>query len=61
MVQNREEDIVIVSALRTPIGNFSGAFATLPAHKLGETHNIHRTLIAAMATVHGQETPVCVK
>ncbi len=30
------EDIVIVSAARTPVGSFSGAFATLPAHKLGE-------------------------
>ncbi len=31
------EDIVIVSAARTPVGSFSGAFATVPAHKLGET------------------------
>src|SRR5436190_9203116 len=30
------EDVVIVSAARTPVGAFSGAFATLPAHKLGE-------------------------
>jgi len=30
------EDIVIVSAARTPVGSFSGSFATLPAHKLGE-------------------------
>jgi acetyl-CoA C-acetyltransferase len=30
------EDVVIVSAARTPVGTFSGAFATLPAHKLGE-------------------------
>src|SRR3954468_22156392 len=30
------EDVVIVSAARTPVGSFSGAFATLPAHKLGE-------------------------
>lgn len=28
--------IVIVSALRTAIGNFNGALATLPAYKLGE-------------------------
>lgn len=33
---NREEDIVIVSALRTAIGNLSGGLAALPAHKLGE-------------------------
>ena len=29
-------EIVIVSALRTAIGNFSGGLASLPAHKLGE-------------------------
>jgi acetyl-CoA C-acetyltransferase len=31
------EDVVIVSAARTPVGSFNGAFATVPAHKLGET------------------------
>jgi len=30
------EDVVIVSAARTPVGSFSGSFATLPAHRLGE-------------------------
>src|ERR1700729_383637 len=30
------DDVVIVSAARTPVGSFNGAFATLPAHKLGE-------------------------
>ncbi len=30
------EDIVIVSAARTPVGNFNGAFATMPAHELGK-------------------------
>lgn len=30
-------EVVIVSALRTPIGNFSGGLASVPAHKLGET------------------------
>ena len=29
------EDIVIVSAARTPVGSFNGAFATVPAHELG--------------------------
>ena len=29
------EDVVIVSAARTPVGSFSGAFATMPAHDLG--------------------------
>jgi acetyl-CoA C-acetyltransferase len=28
-------DIVIVAAARTPVGSFSGAFATTPAHELG--------------------------
>jgi acetyl-CoA C-acetyltransferase len=30
------EDVVIVSAARTPVGSFNGAFAGLPAHRLGE-------------------------
>ncbi|MBV9749167.1 MAG: acetyl-CoA C-acetyltransferase [Acetobacteraceae bacterium] len=30
------EDIVIVSAARTPVGNFNGAFAAMPAHELGK-------------------------
>src|ERR1700690_301296 len=30
------DDVVIVAAARTPVGSFNGAFATLPAHKLGE-------------------------
>ena len=29
------EDVVIVSAARTPVGSFNGAFATVPAHTLG--------------------------
>lgn len=29
-------DIVIVAAARTAIGSFNGAFATVPAHVLGE-------------------------
>ena len=28
-------EIVIVSAARTPVGSFNGAFATMPAHDLG--------------------------
>jgi acetyl-CoA C-acetyltransferase len=31
------EDIVIVSAARTPVGSFNGAFGTVPAHILGQT------------------------
>ena len=30
------DDVVIVAAARTPVGAFNGAFATVPAHKLGE-------------------------
>src|ERR1700761_865185 len=30
------EDVVIVAAQRTPVGSFSGAFASVPAHRLGE-------------------------
>ena len=30
-----KDDIVIVSAARTPVGSFGGALATLPAHELG--------------------------
>src|SRR5712675_1448962 len=31
-----KDDIVIVSAARTPVGAFNGAFASLPAHDLGK-------------------------
>ena len=31
------EDIVIVSAVRTPVGSFMGAFGAVPAHVLGST------------------------
>src|SRR5216110_2446948 len=30
------DDIVIVSAARTPVGSFNGAFGSLPAHELGK-------------------------
>src|SRR3979490_2246423 len=29
------DDVVIVSAARTPVGSFNGAFATMPAHDVG--------------------------
>src|SRR6202163_237691 len=32
-----KDDVVIVSATRTPVGAFNGAFATVPAHELGRT------------------------
>jgi acetyl-CoA C-acetyltransferase len=31
-----QDDVVIVSAARTPVGSFNGAFANLPAHELGK-------------------------
>ncbi len=31
-----KDDIVIVGAVRTPVGAFNGAFANLPAHDLGK-------------------------
>jgi acetyl-CoA C-acetyltransferase len=30
------DDVVIVAGARTPVGSFNGAFASVPAHKLGE-------------------------
>jgi len=38
-----QDDIVIVSAARTPVGSFNGAFANVPAHELGRTA-IHEAL-----------------
>src|SRR5215213_3338553 len=35
-VSKMKDDIVIVSAARTPVGSFNGAFANLPAHDLGK-------------------------
>jgi acetyl-CoA C-acetyltransferase len=31
-----QDDVVIVSAARTPVGAFNGVFASLPAHELGK-------------------------
>ncbi|MFN8959137.1 MAG: acetyl-CoA C-acetyltransferase, partial [Hyphomonadaceae bacterium] len=45
-------DIVIVSAARTPIGSFSGAFATVEAHELGKTAIVEAL---ARAGVSGDE------
>jgi acetyl-CoA C-acetyltransferase len=43
-------EVVIVSAARTPVGSFNGAFATLPAHELG------RAAITAALSRAGVET-----
>ena len=32
----KDEDIVIVSAARTPVGSFNGTLSSVPAHELGE-------------------------
>ena len=32
-----KDDVVIISATRTPVGALNGVFATLPAHELGKT------------------------
>ena len=32
----KDEEIVIVSAARTPVGSFNGALSSVPAHTLGE-------------------------
>jgi acetyl-CoA C-acetyltransferase len=32
-----KDDVVIVSAVRTPVGAFNGVFANVPAHELGKT------------------------
>jgi acetyl-CoA C-acetyltransferase len=39
-----KDDVVIVAALRTPVGNFNGSFANLPAHELGK--EVLKALIA---------------
>ena len=31
-----KDDIVIVGAVRTPVGAFNGALGTVPAHELGK-------------------------
>jgi acetyl-CoA C-acetyltransferase len=35
-VEVQMSDVVIVAAARTPVGSFLGAFAAVPAHRLGE-------------------------
>src|ERR1700741_850032 len=46
-----KDDVVIVSATRTPVGAFNGVFASLPAHELG------RTAIKAALDRAGVEAP----
>ena len=37
MPASSNDDIVIVSAVRTPVGSFNGVFGSVPAHVLGST------------------------
>ncbi|MEM9676806.1 MAG: acetyl-CoA C-acetyltransferase [Pseudomonadota bacterium] len=46
------EDVVIVSAMRTPVGSFNGALASVPAHTLGESA-IRAALNAASVEAEG--------
>ena len=43
----KDEEIVIVSAARTPVGSFNGALSSLAAHALGEV-----AIRAALARAH---------
>ena len=52
----KDEDIVIVSAARTPVGSFNGAFASVPAHTLGEV-----AIRAALERAHGRRPPMLTK
>jgi acetyl-CoA C-acetyltransferase len=45
--------IVIASAARTPVGSFSGAFASVPAHELGKV-----AIVAAMERAHVKPSEV---
>ena len=49
------DDVVIVSATRTPVGAFNGVFAAVPAHELG------KTAIKAALERAGVEAPACPK
>ena len=48
------DDIVIVSAARTAIGTFNGAFANTPAHELGAV-----AIKAALERAGIEPAPVC--
>jgi acetyl-CoA C-acetyltransferase len=49
----KDEDIVIVSAARTPVGSFNGSLASVPAHTLGEV-----AIRAALARAHVEPADV---
>ena len=49
----KDEEIVIVSAARTPVGAFNGSLASVPAHSLGEV-----VIRAALARAHVEPVDV---
>ena len=49
-------EIVIVSAVRTPVGSFNGAFAGVPAHDLGKT-----AIQAARSPAPASQRPMSMK
>jgi acetyl-CoA C-acetyltransferase len=49
----KDEEIVIVSAARTPVGAFNGSLASVPAHSLGEV-----VIRAALARAHVEPADV---
>ena len=49
----KDEEIVIVSAARTPVGSFNGALSSLAAHALGEV-----AIRAALARAHVEPADV---
>jgi acetyl-CoA C-acetyltransferase len=51
-MSNPHTDIVITSAVRTPIGSFAGAFATVEAHELGRTAIVEAL---ARSTLSGED------
>src|ERR1700744_6560515 len=48
-------DIVIVSAVRTPVGSFNGALSSLPAHELGKIAIQAAVERAGIAPADGEE------
>jgi acetyl-CoA C-acetyltransferase len=51
-----ENDVVIVGAVRTPIGTFNGVFSSLSAHKLGEV--VLKELLKRMNVAGGDVSEV---
>ncbi|HKA65919.1 MAG TPA: acetyl-CoA C-acetyltransferase [Methyloceanibacter sp.] len=49
----KDEDVVIVSAARTPVGSFNGSLSSVPAHTLGEV-----AIRAALDRAHVPPTDV---